>query len=68
MPFNKSEYDQKYIKDHVRRVVLGMQYSEYERLKTAADAAGEPVATFAKKAIRERIERLENNSAADKKE
>lgn len=34
-----------------------MQLSEYETLKAAADAAGQPVNAYIKQAIRERIER-----------
>ena len=58
---NKATY--KYNKEHIKRVPLDMQLAEYEDLKQVADKVGEPVNTFIKTAIRERIARL----SADKK-
>ena len=48
----------KYKKAHIKRVALEMK-NEYfnEVLKPAADKAGEPVNTYIKKAIADRIER-----------
>ena len=45
MPYTKSGYEaaKKYKAAHIRRVSLEMQIADYERLKAAADAAGERV-------------------------
>lgn len=45
----------KYRAAHIKRVPLDMQTAEYEQLKAAADARGERVNEFIKKAIRERM-------------
>lgn len=59
MPYTKSGYEaaKKYKAAHIRRVSLEMQIADYERLKAAADAAGERVNEYIKKAIIERMER-----------
>ena len=49
----------KYAMKKLKRVPLDMQKDYYEEvLKPMADSLGEPVNTFIKKAIEERIERL----------
>lgn len=53
----KSEYDVDYAKTFIKRVPLDMQKSEYEHLKAVADAKGEKVNEYIKKAIRQRMER-----------
>lgn len=53
---NRTAYFNKYQHDHYKRVALNMKFDEYEALKAAADAAGEPVNTYIRKAIRQRIE------------
>ena len=55
----KQAYNMQYAKDHFKGVLVRFQNDYYdERLKPAADAAEEPVAAFIKKAVDERIERL----------
>ena len=51
---NKAQY--KYNAAHIKRVPLDMQLEEYDRLKAAADAAGEKVNTYIKTAIKMRME------------
>ncbi len=53
----KTAYNIQYAKEKIKRVPLDMQLSAYEELKAAADAAGEKVNTYIKKAIAERMAR-----------
>ena len=53
---NRTAYFNKYQHDHYKRVALNIKFDEFEVLKAAADAAGEPVNTFIKRAIKMRIE------------
>lgn len=53
----KRDYNVQYIKDNIKRVPLDMQKDQYERIKSAADIAGESVNGYIKKAIEERMER-----------
>lgn len=46
----------KYKAENIKRVPLDMQKSEYEELRLAAEAAGEKVNQYIKKAIRNRME------------
>ena len=55
---NKATY--KYNKEHVKRVPLDMQKTDYEILKQHVDARGESVNGFIKRAISETIERDNN--------
>lgn len=59
----KSQYNEsrkqsmmKYAKKNLKRIPLDVQLSEYDRIKAAADAAGEPVNTYIKNAINARLE------------
>ena len=47
----------KYHDEHIKRVPLDMQISDYEILKSAADAAGVPVNRYIKEAIKMRLEK-----------
>lgn len=47
----------KYNKEHLKRVPLDMQKTDYEILKQHVDARGESVNGFIKRAISETIER-----------
>jgi len=47
----------KYAKENLKRIPLDVQKEKYEEIKTAADAVGEKVNTYIKKAIDERMER-----------
>ena len=47
----------KYQCTHLKRIPLSVKTEEYERIKAAADRAGESVNGSIKKAIRQRMER-----------
>ena len=53
----KRDYNVQYIKANIKRIPLDVQKDHYERIKTAADAAGESVNGYIKRAIDERMER-----------
>lgn len=55
----KKDYDTAYRKAKIKRVPLDMQKEDYEILQAAAAAAGEPVNAFIKRAIAERIEKMQ---------
>ncbi len=57
---NKTKYNMEYAKSKLKRIPLDVQKEKYDQIKAAADAAGETVNGFIKKAIDERIERLES--------
>lgn len=57
MSEKRKQYLYKYQKENVRRVFLTLSHSEFDRLKAAADNAGESVNGFIKAAINERIDR-----------
>lgn len=59
MTYSETSYkaSQKYKANNIKRVPLDMQIADYEALKAAADAAGEKVNEYIKKAIRLRMER-----------
>lgn len=44
--YKKNQY--KYDKEHLKRIPLDVQRSDYDRIKAAADAAGLPVNTWIK--------------------
>ena len=46
-----------YAKKSLKRIPLDVQKEKYEEIKAAADAAGEKVNRYIKKAIEERMER-----------
>ncbi len=54
---NRTEYLNMYARTHYKRVPLNLKFDEYEALKEAADACNEPVNTYIKKAINERIQK-----------
>lgn len=59
MAYNESSYEasKKYKAGKIKRVPLDMQITDYEALQAAANAAGEKVNTYIKKAIAQRMER-----------
>ena len=59
MAYTKESYEasKKYKRENIKRVPLDMKIEDYEALRAAADATGEKVNEFIKKAIRERMER-----------
>lgn len=54
---NKTKYDIEYAKKSLKRIPLDVQKEKYEEIKAAAEAVGEKVNTYIKKAIDERMER-----------
>lgn len=58
MTYNEAAYKAslKYKADKIKRVPLDMQIAEYEELKAAAEAKGEKVNQYIKKAIKLRME------------
>lgn len=53
----KKKYNMEYAKKNIKRVPLDMLKSDYEKLQAAAAAAGEPINTYIKKAIADRMEK-----------
>lgn len=53
----KAKYDVDYAKKNIKRVPLDMQKDDYDKLQAAANAVGEKVNTYIKRAIFERMER-----------
>lgn len=53
----------KYQREHLKRIPLSIQNAEFERIKAAAVAAGESVNGFIKRAVRERMERMEGDKS-----
>lgn len=47
----------KYRKKSYKRIAVDLKTEEYERISEAAAAVGEPLATYVKGAINERMER-----------
>lgn len=52
----------KYKAAHIKRVVVEMQRAEWEKLKAHAENAGEPIATYIKKAINGRMKETEGGA------
>src|SRR5699024_3351744 len=48
---SKTEYNIRYAKEKLKRIPLDVQKEKYEEIKAAADAAGEKVNGYIKKAI-----------------
>lgn len=65
MPANeaKKKYNLQYAKNKLKRIPLDVKKEKYEEIKAAADAAGEPVNGYIKKAIDERMKRDATDSA-----
>lgn len=54
---SKTEYNIRYAKEKLKRIPLDVQKEKHEEIKAAADAAGEKVNGYIKKAIDQRMER-----------
>lgn len=61
----KTEYNIQYAKENIKRIPLDVQKQKYEEIKAAADAAGEYVNGYIKKAIDQRMERESALPAVD---
>ena len=57
MTDQRKDYLYSYQKKNLKRIPLDVQKEKYEEIKAAADAAGEPVNGYIKKAIDERMQR-----------
>jgi predicted HicB family RNase H-like nuclease len=68
MPLTESQKQAtvKYKEKNIKRIPLDVQKEKYEEIKAAADAAGEKVNTYIKKAIDERMEREQGTGGQDK--
>lgn len=60
----KAQYDEKrkesmmkYAKENLKRIPLDVQKAEYDKIKAAADQAGEKVNAYIKEAIKQRMDR-----------
>lgn len=56
----KTKYDMKYAKEKLKRIPLDVQKEKYEEIKAAADAVGETVNGYIKRAIDDRIKHEAN--------
>lgn len=65
MAYSESSYraSKEYKSKNIKRVPLDMQISEYEQLRSAAEARNEKVNEYIKKAIRQRMEREDDQEA-----
>lgn len=54
---NKKTYNANYAKTKLKRIPLDVQKEKYNQIKAAADAVGEKVNSYIKKAIEERMTR-----------
>ena len=54
-----------YAKKNLKRIPLDVQKEKYEEIKAAAEASGESVNGYIKKAIDERMERTSINASAE---
>lgn len=57
MATNPKGYDAEYTKKNLKRIPLNVHKDKYEEIKAAAEASGESVNGYIKKAIDERMER-----------
>lgn len=55
--FNKSEYDQAYIREHYKKITSVFTKEEAEQVEAAADRAGLTKSAYIKAAVFEKIER-----------
>lgn len=53
---DKAKYDMQYAKAKLKRIPLDVQKEKYEEIKAAANAAGETINGYIKKAIDQRME------------
>ena len=54
-----------YAKKNLKRIPLDVQKEKYEEIKAAAEASGESVNDYIKKAIDERMERTSMKTSAE---
>lgn len=55
--FNKQDYDNQYIKNNKDRINFVMEKGTKERIKAAADQAGQTSSEFIRAAIEEKLEK-----------
>jgi hypothetical protein len=65
--YSQSGYEasKRYKADKIKRVPLDMQLEDYDKLKAAAEAAGERVNAYIKKAIEQRMQRDQECALSD---
>lgn len=61
---NKKNYNANYAKTNLKRIPLDVQKEKYDQIKAAADTAGEPVNSYIKRAVDDRMEREAAGSGA----
>lgn len=54
---DRTKYSLEYAKKNLKRIPLDVQKEKYDQIKAAADAAGEKVNSYIKRAVDERMER-----------
>lgn len=61
MPATKAEMEavNRYKRKHLKRIGFEMRIEEYEQVKTMCDSIGEPVNTFIRAAVRDRMSKLQ---------
>ena len=57
------DYSLQYARDNLKRIPLDVQKEKYDQIKAAADAAGEKVNSYIKRAVDERMERDNSQSS-----
>ena len=63
---NKKIYDQKWIKEHMRRIPLNVKNEDYDLYKAHVSARGESMTAFIKRAMKEQMKRdLESDPPKD---
>lgn len=66
MTFDKLKYDQKYAKDHFKRVPLDMPIEEYEKMKAHMEKLGiKKTNTYLRELISKDIEQSKNITTGD---
>lgn len=67
MAYNESTYkaSQKYKANNIKRIPLDVPKEKYEAIKAAAEAAGEPVNGYIKRAIDERMQNEKVDTATE---
>lgn len=62
---NKRKYDQRWIKENMKRIPLNLKNDEYEAFKAYVDQRGESMTGFIKRAMKEQMQRdLESPEAS----
>lgn len=60
-----SDYKQKYSKENYHRIPLDIKKSDFQRWKSAAENASEPLNTYIRESVENRIASENTNHSAD---